>query len=255
MEKLAKELQKELNTPETKKLVYKMLNILEKYKKDFLIYAKNRQEALNIIDDMRLAANKAEKKAIELRVSQKNQKEALYNKVILIIASISLIVAILLVVLTMLISKEISQEIEIIKNDLENRNGDLTREIVIDANNEIKTVAYFINSFIKKMRDVISTIVEVSKKAFSISKRLTSITDKMEKRVQSEALIAKETMQTTEETLQKSNFVSEKVNEVEKIANESFEKLTQATQNIEDMIEKIKLNAQKEQNSLLKLKS
>ncbi len=247
VEKIANQLKEDLNSQQNIKFTNKMIQALHDYKKDFKQYAKNKEEALTLLEKMRKTAQKAEKKAIELRASLKKQKQLLFKEVMFTIASISILVAILLVTLTMIISKEISKEIEIIKKDLENRNGDLTREIIINANNEINEIAKFINRFIKKMREVITTIIEVSNKAFSISTKLTKISNEMEKRVEHEAQIANETMNITIKTLEKSELVSHKVSEVENIANESFEKLKIATAQTDKMISKIKESTNKEQ--------
>ncbi|NFG61158.1 methyl-accepting chemotaxis protein [Clostridium sp. CMCC3677] len=131
------------------------------------------QEAMNIMNqDLREAFNKASSSLIKLadlnkkmteNASLKGDKE--YNESIKINIIIIAVLSVLSIIFGTIIINAIRKPLNVLKSELDSlaeRGGDLTQEIEINSEDEIKDLSISLNKFIQNLRAIIRTVNESS---------------------------------------------------------------------------------------------
>ena len=131
--------------------------------------------------------------------------------------------------------------------------GDLTKRIQMEGNNEIVSVAKSVNKFIEKVQNAIAETKHVSSEAASISNELSATSLEIGKNVENEAELVKSINSDAIKTAEEAQFVDNKVNHMHTIADKSFQSLSEAIQKINSLIETVKDISVKEEELAFKM--
>ena len=136
----------------------------------------------------------------------------------------ALILAIVFIVLNYILLKRIFTEplMDLLNKvkDLAEGEGDLTKELEVKSNDEIGTVAKYINAFIEKLRDIISNITASVLKSGKLSDEISQMTEKIDTSLDHQTRSIK--------------VVGEMVNEVESDLGVAEEKLTSTVEDVQN---------------------
>jgi len=245
-----------LDNPKNKKMMDSVLKALNEYKKAFDTFSVLREKANGISLEMKKEAREAEAALINLRKDQKAEKNIVLKHLKTELLSVFVITGLGVVLLIIFISSRISKSLQRINEaayNLASGDGDLTRRIHIDGKNEIAQVAQHINSFIQKVQDAISEAKNVSYEASSISKKLSTTSLTIGKRVEDESTLVKSINDDTDKTTQEAEFVDEKVNQMHTLSVSSFDALNETTQKINMLIDTVKKSSIKEEDLAYKM--
>jgi len=136
----------------------------------------------------------------------------------------ALILAIVFIVLNYILLKRIFTEplMDLLNKvkDLAEGEGDLTKELEVKSNDEIGTVAKYINAFIEKLRDIISNITASVLKSGKLSDEVSQMTEKIDTSLDHQTRSIK--------------VVGEMVNEVESDLGVAEEKLTSTVEDVQN---------------------
>ena len=155
IESLALHIKKILDSPRNKEMINSILIALDEYKKAFERYSLLRENSIKILQKMKKEAKEAEIALTNLRKDQKQEKNALMKSLKLKMASTFIISGIVIIILILYLTSFIVKNLKLINEaakDLVVGDGDLTKRININGENEIASIAKNINMFIQKYR-------------------------------------------------------------------------------------------------------
>ena len=258
--KLALHLKSILDSPKNKRMVDELLKNLNQYENSLKEFVSLKEKSQQVLLKMRKEAREAEDSLISLRKDQKKERAQILAELKREMLIAFIIVAIVLISLTLYISRLIRASLEKIEKaaeDLAMGEGDLTKRIEINGNNEISIVAHNINKFIEKVQNAIIEAKNVSNEAASISNELSATSIQIGDNVEKEAELVKSVNEDTTNTSKEAEFVDNKVVELQKISEKSFKMLNEATQRINELVKIVKEASNKEEmlaERMLKLK-
>ncbi|MDF1882443.1 methyl-accepting chemotaxis protein [Sulfurimonas sp. SAG-AH-194-C21] len=245
-----------LDSPKNKDMMDDVLKALKEYKNAFEEFSTLREKAIQISFEMKKEAREAENALLVLRKDQKDEKVKLINALQIELVVMFLLIGVGVILFMVLVSYIISQNLRNINNaakNLASGEGDLTKRIHIDGNNEIAEVANNINEFIHKVQDAIAEAKHVSSEAASISNELSATSLEIGSRVEDEAVLVKSISNDANKTTSEAEFVNETVKEMSELSKHSFEALQGTTQKITLLIESVKDSSIKEEELALKM--
>ncbi|WOE69910.1 methyl-accepting chemotaxis protein [Hydrogenimonas thermophila] len=163
---------------------------------------------------------------------------ALINQlIIMLIADI-----IMLLVLLLIISKGITKPVNELKDrtrEISQGDGDLTKRIKVDTNDEIGETASFINEFIKKVQDVIVNIRSLSTDALSSSRELKRDAEETIKSTLLQNSIVNSTKELSAEAKENLKTAETSVLDTSKNIEEAYTVLEKMQKTLNDMASKI----------------
>ncbi|NPA12139.1 MAG: methyl-accepting chemotaxis protein [Epsilonproteobacteria bacterium] len=146
--------------------------------------------------------------------------------------SMAIIDVIIVVVIMMIISMSIvrpMKELEDTIKDLAEGEGDLTKVIKVSSEDEIGKVAYYVNLFMEKLRNIINNIKNAVSRSLNISASVENITQKVENSINAQGEII-EKVQTVTTSIEDDLGVAE-----EKIIS-TVEDIQKTHEVLEDMV-------------------
>ena len=164
------------------------------------------------------------------------KKEFIFNFSIIVV----LFVVLQLLVLFLIVIKQILHPIEKLNNkalELSSGDGDLTKKLTITGNDEITKTSIEINSFIEKVRTIISSVKELSDKNYTTAEGLSSSSQNAKERLSestqiiasttNQASLLKDSMNGSIEDAKNAKNDLEKANSTLKEANQAILSLTE----------------------------
>ncbi len=181
-------------------------------------------------------------------------KEVNNFEFLIIVISIASLVIILLV-LFLVVSKIIEplDELESKAKNLASGDGDLTKTLEVDGNDEIAKASKSINEFIEKVRGTISNIKHSSNETASIANELTSTAENIGKRVEKEAKIVESTVKNGERDKDLLNISLKKSQNTKSDIEKSNKNLEEAKSQILKMVFQIQKSSRVEEELSQKL--
>ncbi len=162
---------------QNKKMVDKIKNSLEEYKKTFDRFADLREESFALSTKMKKYAREAEELSISMRKDQKIERESLENLFSITMTSLFIIIGVLMVLATLYIAKTISKGINnILEGTLDVIEGKDRKEIEVQTNDELGELAKSFNVMIQKIDEHINTLDStVDKKTKELQEKIQFI--------------------------------------------------------------------------------
>ena len=256
---LSKESKEILNSQKTKRMVDNATEDLVSYHQAISKYDALREESYQISDKMKDFARKDEDIATILREEQKEQKIELSKELETDTIIAFVVISILLILIILFVSRVILKNLSVIDEsvydiyDSATGKADLTKQIVIEENNEIAVVARGINVFIKKVQDLISNAKETSSEATSISNELSRTANEIGHHIETEAKLVNSTTEDIQKMTTEAQVADDKANEMYKILENSSSSLDNTIQKIKNMVEIVKESSVKEEDLALKM--
>ncbi len=256
IKKLSLHVKNILDSTENKKMMDNLIKALMEYEKAFETFSTLKEKSVQIASKMKKEAQESEKALINLRKDQKIEKIKLMKQLKIKMIIIFLVSGIGIVLFVLFISNFIGKNLMMINEAAENLamgDGDLTKRIQMEGNNEIVSVAKSVNKFIEKVQNAIAETKHVSSEAASISNELSATSLEIGKNVENEAELVKSINSDAIKTAEEAQFVDNKVNHMHTIADKSFQSLSEAIQKINSLIETVKDTSVKEEELAFKM--
>lgn len=153
----------------------------------------------------------------------------LTSMVVLSIVIIVIIFVIVIIIMTVIIPlKRMSQELDIIINDINEKHGDLSKRISVKSSNEIGRVSANINEFISKLENIMKIIILNSK---DLDNSIHNVADKVGTANASTCDISV-VMEELSAAMEEVTAAAHDVNEKTKIANNKVNNMTKETEEI-----------------------
>ncbi len=256
IKKLSLHVKNILDSTENKKMMDNLIKALMEYEKAFETFSTLKEKSVQIASKMKKEAQESEEALINLRKDQKIEKIKLMKQLKIEMIIIFLVSGIGIVLFVLFISNFIGKNLMMINEAAENLamgDGDLTKRIQMEGNNEIVSVAKSVNKFIEKVQNAIAETKHVSSEAASISNELSATSLEIGKNVENEAELVKSINSDAIKTAEEAQFVDNKVNHMHTIADKSFQSLSEAIQKINSLIETVKDISVKEEELAFKM--
>ena len=232
-----------------KKMIEDMISSLINYKKSLHAFIELIKRSIYLLNKMNIEATESKEALIALRKDQKNEKNILIKNMKIQISTVFIVVSLIIVLYLLVISSFIIKNLDTINKatkELASREGDLTKRININGNNEISNISEHINSFIKKVQNAIVEAKNVASEASSISNELSYTSVEIGKRVEDESMLVKMINTNTKQTTQEAEFVDNSVQKMHEISDKSYKSLSDAIEKINNLIETVKDSSIKE---------
>ena len=245
-----------LDSPKNKKMMDDIIKALQEYKKAFDTFSALRDKSLQTASKMKKEAQESEVALVNLQNDQKTEKIELMKQLKVEMIIIFLVSGLGIALYVLFISNLVAQNLKIINDAAKNLaigDGDLTKRIEIEGDNEVASVAKSINEFIEKVQSAISETKHVSSEAASISNELSATSLEIGRNVESEAELVKSINSETIKTTEEAEFVGNTVTQMHTISDKSFHSLSQTTRKINALIETVKDSSVKEEELALKM--
>ncbi|MDF1881043.1 methyl-accepting chemotaxis protein [Sulfurimonas sp. MAG313] len=234
----------------------KIDTILVQYKDAFDDFSRLREQSFSLSSQMKTFAREAKELAMQMRKEQKAQREEIKSSLKNTLIISFLIIGIFIILISLTISRNILKNLAAIGSaakNLSSGDGDLTKRINLEGENEITSVAKDINSFIKSVQDAIQESKNVSTEASSISHELSATSLQIGKRVEDESQLVKDINTSSDNTQTESEFVNETVGKMYDISDRSFKSLQSTTTKIVELIKTVQETSVKEIELSLKM--
>ena len=167
-----------------------------------------------------------------------SEKSLIYQLAAMLIIDI-LIVVILMIIISKSVAKPIKELNERVE-DLAQGEGDLTKRIKIDSNDEIGTVSSNINKFLEKLQNIINSLKDLISQTVSITKQTDSVTKKVKNSIEQQTKLLNDAKSFTgniEEDIETTRQSVLKTSEDIKNTQKVLEDLAQSLQEIVSSIQ------------------
>ncbi len=174
----------------------------------------------------------------------------------IIIFVISLIVTALLVMIVL--KKVVGDPILTLKDrvkDLAGGNGDLTARLKINSEDEISEVAKYINLFIEKIQNLIISSQDTAKKVNETDERLNANVEKISKSALGQTKSISKTFEVMKSVESNLGISEELAIKTAEDNMEAYKILDNMSQSLNDVVEKIILSSQSEQDMSIQIQS
>lgn len=181
--------------------------------------------------------------------SDNNTKMA--EKATMSISVICIGIVIISIILGMWVIKNIINKLKLIENSaraLNSGDGDLTKKLNISGNDEIKVVGDLIDTFIEKVREIISNAKQTAVENASVAEELSSTSLQIGKRAEEEASVVAQTTTDTQSVAIQMNEASTQAQQVKEITTNAQQSLYIAQNLMNKTIEQLNQTAQTESN-------
>ncbi len=174
-------------------------------------------------------------------------QRTLYEFMIIVFVSIFIMLLIIPILIKKIVINPLDR-LEKLSEEISSGEGDLTKRLDTDTKDEIGQTSYFFNKFIQKVHDIVSNIIVSGGKTFDNVKAMNSDILDINKKIDSEVLLAKE-----------SNLLANDINTLlQKTLNDSVEtankvddtlhRLSRAQDEIKELVHSVDVASQNEQN-------
>ncbi len=119
--------------------------------------------------------------------------------------------------------------------DISERGGDLTQRVEVNSKDEIRDLAEAFNSFVNKLRDILSQVRDVSDTVTTAANEISSGNQDLSQRTEEQSSSLEEISSSMEEITSSLQQSSDKANEADKISQASQEKVKEGKQVVENM--------------------
>ncbi len=139
--------------------------------------------------------------------------------------------------------------------DLAQGKGDLSKRVQINAKDEIGRVAYYINAFIKKLREIIVSITNNIKSLQEISNTISNVSAQVSKSVSKQDSLIAKAQQKTEKVQNKIETTDTKVTQTAEYITNTNETLQELITYLRTITDKLQENTQKQLDTSSKISS
>ncbi len=235
--------------PQNKETVRQMLSLFTEYGEGFKNYIINLKELHN--EREKIFSQLAEVTKLTQQLSKSLTEEA--KKVredmrLQVVAILFLIIALVVVVMPIL-ARSILRPIGMLTTttkELSSGDGDLTRELKVESNDEIGEASHYINRFLRVVHEVVSEAKESGSENVSISKRLDEVRHRLEEIMEQETKMLSEITETSSDVKRSMESNIEDANDTKKDVQKVNTTLQDVHKQITQMVEEIQQNAHRE---------
>ncbi|WP_252235102.1 methyl-accepting chemotaxis protein [Clostridium sp. CH2] len=225
------------------------------------------QEAMNIMsEDLREAFNKASSSLIKLADLNKKMTENAslegdkeYNTSIKINIIIIAVLSVLSIIFGVIIINAIRKPLNMLKVELDSlaeRGGDLTKEIEINSEDEIKDLSVSLNKFIQNLRNIIKQVNESSNSIDDVTEIIKNNVTKLNSDIEEVSATTEELAANMEETAASSEEMlatSQEIEEVVKSISQKSQEGAIKAGEISNRAEDTKINVQASEKKSIEL--
>ena len=235
--------------PENKKLVSDIYSKLTQYDEGFKNYIAQlrelHEERNNIFGVLGNITSLVQNLSKKLNEQARDVREAMKMQVITLLIIIIALVLIVMPFLARSILKPIAQLTATTK-ELSSGDGDLTRQLKIESNDEIGVTSRYINRFLQLAHEVISEAKESGRENVAISEHLNEVRRRFEEIMQHESQMLSQITETSSEVKQSLESNTEDANDTRKDVQKVNNTLQDVHKQITGMVEEIQQNAYRE---------
>ncbi len=235
--------------PQNKETVSTILSLLVQYGQEYKNYISNlkqlHSEREKIITQLgRITALTQNLSSSLNSKASKIRKEMQIQLTIMLIAVIAIVIVVM-PILARSILKPIGQLTETTK-ELSSGDGDLTRQLKIESNDEIGVASHYINRFLKLVHEVIREAKESGSENMAISEHLNEVRRRFEEIMDREAKMLSEITATSSEVKQSLESNIEDAKDTRKDVQKVNQTLQEVHRQITNMVGEIQQNAHRE---------
>lgn len=235
--------------PESKKLVAEIFSELQKYDLGFKNYiAQVRElyeERSTIFSQLSEITSLTQALSSNLNKEAAKVRQAMKIEVITLLFVIIALVLIVMPILAKSILRPIGRLTETTK-ELSSGDGDLTRQLNIETNDEIGVASHYINRFLQLVHEVISEAKESGSENMAISEHLNEVRRRFEAIMEREAAMLSQITETSSEVKRSLESNVEDANDTRRDVQKVNKTLQDVHRQITGMVDEIQENAHRE---------
>ncbi len=235
--------------PQNKQLVSEIFSHLTEYDKGFKSYIAHLRELYGerekIFKELGQITSLTQELSKRLNEEAKEVRSTMKMQVITLLIAIIALVLIVMPFLARSILKPIRQ-LTVTTKELSSGDGDLTRELKIDTNDEIGVASHYINRFLRVVHEVISEAKESGSENMAISEHLNEVKRRFEEIMRREADMLANITETSSDVKKSLESNIEDANDTRKDVQKVNSTLQDVHRQITGMVEEIQQNAHRE---------
>ncbi len=235
--------------PQNKQLVSEIFSQLTRYDEGFKSYIAHLRELHgernNIFTELGQITSLTQELSKRLNEEAKEVRSTMKMQVITLLIAIIALVLIVMPFLARSILKPIRQ-LTVTTKELSSGDGDLTRELKIDTNDEIGVASHYINRFLRLVHEVISEAKESGSENMAISEHLNEVKRRFEEIMGREADMLSNITETSSDVKKSLESNVEDANDTRKDVQKVNRTLQDVHRQITGMVEEIQQNAHRE---------
>ena len=235
--------------PQNKQLVSEIFSQLTRYDEGFKSYIAHLRELHgernNIFTELGQITSLTQELSKRLNEEAKEVRSTMKMQVITLLIAIIALVLIVMPFLARSILKPIRQ-LTVTTKELSSGDGDLTRELKIDTNDEIGVASHYINRFLRLVHEVISEAKESGSENMAISEHLNEVKRRFEEIMGREANMLSNITETSSDVKKSLESNVEDANDTRKDVQKVNRTLQDVHRQITGMVEEIQQNAHRE---------
>ena len=235
--------------PQNKQLVSEIFSQLTQYDKGFKSYITHLRELYgerdNIFTVLGQITSLTQELSKRLNEEAKDVRSTMRMQVVTLLIIIIALVLIVMPFLARSILKPIRQ-LTVTTKELSSGDGDLTRELKIDTNDEIGIASHYINRFLRLVHEVISEAKESGSENMAISEHLNEVKRRFEEIMRHEADMLSNITETSSDVKKSLESNIEDANDTRKDVQKVNNTLQDVHRQITGMVEEIQQNAHRE---------
>ncbi|WP_457592543.1 methyl-accepting chemotaxis protein [Hydrogenimonas sp.] len=235
--------------PKNKETVSNILTLLMQYGEGYKKYIANLKrlhtEREKIITQLGKITDLTQKLSSSLNSEANTIRKEMQVQLTAMLIAVIVIVMIVMPILARSILKPIGQ-LTLTTKELSSGDGDLTRQLNIESNDEIGIASHYINRFLKLVHEVISEAKESGSENMAISEHLNEVRRRFEAIMEREAKMLSDITATSSDVKRSLESNIEDANDTRKDVQKVNKTLQDVHREITGMVEEIQQNAHRE---------